>query len=251
MSLAEFAGQERLGIAGNAALLASSLQGNPTNRELLLGAGLGVFPNKQELRPFLLVAKERVEFPGGVYELQQIAIALEAATSVLGAQPDWLRKAWALVLPSPQPHVSPGSSISVPNIGTVGCQTSWSGGNGFLTAGQWKNYDKDNGGKPRDLSGFKVSFPGPQITRSSPIKSVTITLIQHNPVGKSADNWDTTSLTVNAYTGKSQHVCQIKLSGNSKLDDKSIGLFRFKKNFDPDCSTGLCGPSHTFSGGCP
>ena len=118
-------------------------------------------------------------------------------------------------------------------------------------SGEWKNYDTDNGGKPRDLPGFKVPFPGPQITRSSPIKSVTITLIQHNPVGKSADNWDMTSLAVNAYDPNSQHVCQINLVGNSKLDDKSIGLFRFKKNFDPDCSTGLCGPSLTFSGACP
>jgi hypothetical protein len=59
------------------------------------------------------------------------------------------------------------------------------------------------------------------------------------------------SLTVNAFVPGSQHVCQIQLSGNSKLDDGSTGLFRFKQNFDPDCSTGLCGPNHLFSGGCP
>jgi hypothetical protein len=118
-------------------------------------------------------------------------------------------------------------------------------------SGKWKNYDADNGGKPRVIGGFEVPKSDPQITRVSPIKSVTITLIQHNSPPHTADNWDMTSLTVNAYTGNSQRVCQIQLTGNSKLDDGSTGLFRFKKNFDPDCSTGLCGPSHTFSDGCP
>jgi len=118
-------------------------------------------------------------------------------------------------------------------------------------SGTWKNYDADNGGKPRVIGGFEVPQSDPQITRASPIKSVTITLIQDYSFPNTADNWDMTSLTVNAYTGNSQRVCQIQLMGNSKLDDGSIGLFRFKQNFDPDCSTGLCGPYHTFSGGCP
>jgi hypothetical protein len=120
-------------------------------------------------------------------------------------------------------------------------------------SGDWQNYDADNGGKPRTIGGIKVNKTVKmQITRQNMIQSVTLTLTQVSCLGCTSENWDMTSLTVNAYSGNSQRVCQINLSGNSKLDDGSTGLFRFKEHFDPDCSTGLCGPNHTFpTGGCP
>lgn len=60
MSLAEFAGPERLDIAARATLIASAIQSNITVRELLLGAGLGVSPLDKELYPIVVVAKEHV-----------------------------------------------------------------------------------------------------------------------------------------------------------------------------------------------
>jgi hypothetical protein len=123
-------------------------------------------------------------------------------------------------------------------------------------AGEWQSWDANNGGGPRTISSIKVPVPpSPQITRQSMIRSVTLTLVQHyTPPLQSPDNWDITSLTVNAYTGNSQRVCQIHLAGSSTLDDGHPGLFRFKQNVDPDCTPNnvkLCGPSGTFSGGCP
>jgi subtilase family serine protease len=119
-------------------------------------------------------------------------------------------------------------------------------------SGDWQNNDADNGGHPRTIGGFKVDKSVKmQITRQNPIKSVTLTLTQVSCTGCTSENWDLTSLTVNAFSGNSQRVCQITLTGNSMLDDGSTGLFRFKENFDPDCKNGRCGPNHTFVGGCP
>jgi hypothetical protein len=136
MGLVQFAGRERFDVAERAALISSALQSSLPAPEFLIGAGLGMFQG--ELRPIVLVAQEltRVSQPG-MYALSEIDDAWGAVVNVLGGQPEpeWLRFTGAFVLPSPVPYVAPGGSISSPNIGTVGCQASWTGGNGFLTAG--------------------------------------------------------------------------------------------------------------------
>jgi hypothetical protein len=49
--------------------------------------------------------------------------------------PDWLSDVGIIVITPPEPQIAPGDPISSPNIGTVGCRVSWTGGYGFLTAG--------------------------------------------------------------------------------------------------------------------
>jgi hypothetical protein len=122
-------------------------------------------------------------------------------------------------------------------------------------SGEWPNFDSDQTppGQPRTIGGFMVPSNVMQITRVNPIKQVTLNSNTGcGPGVTSCNNWDMSSLEVDAFTGNGQRVCQLHLVGNSTLDDSSTGLFRFKKNFDPDCSTGLCGPSFSvLSGGCP
>ncbi|MHB8270069.1 S53 family peptidase [Bradyrhizobium sp.] len=89
------------------------------------------------------------------------------------------------------------------------------------------------------ISGLAVPNPGPQVTLSSPVKSVTITLISHNNQ-ETDDNWNITSVGVDAYNPGTQHVCQINVAGNANLDGDT-GLVRL---------TGEV-PSATFAaGGC-
>jgi hypothetical protein len=133
VSLAEFAGPDRLETAAHATLIGSSLQSVLQNRRLLLGSGLGIF--QEELRPIVVVARERVKHREGWYALTELEDAWGTVVTALGAEPEWLRWTGAVVIPSPEPHVGAGQPISSPNIGTVGCQVSWNGGSGFLTAG--------------------------------------------------------------------------------------------------------------------
>jgi hypothetical protein len=133
MSLAEFAGPNRLEIAAQAALISSILQSNIARLGRILGAGLVMSQN--ELHPFVVIAQENTDTSPGMRPLSQVRDAWEFIESILGSPPDWLSSMWAFVIPSPEPYIAAGDPISSPNIGTVGCQASWTGGAGFLTAG--------------------------------------------------------------------------------------------------------------------
>jgi hypothetical protein len=141
MSLAEFAGRERLDVAMHAALITSVLQSRYPLSHFLLGAGLVTDGNKfqpansSDLYPMVVVSQELSGFDANIYLLGQVRDALGMVIDALGTEPSWLLQARAVVIPSPEAHASAGGSISSPNVGSVGCQASWTGGNGFLTAG--------------------------------------------------------------------------------------------------------------------
>lgn len=82
-----------------------------------------------------MIAAENARITPGMHALSQVNDAWGFIESALGTQPDWLPLMGAFVIPSPEPYLAAGDPISSPNIGTVGCQASWTGGTGFLTAG--------------------------------------------------------------------------------------------------------------------
>jgi len=73
----------------------------------------------------------------GIRNLNEIPSIQEIVRAALGLPEgsDWLSNIAAFVILPPVPQVAAGDQISSPNIGTVGCQVKWTGGNGFLTAG--------------------------------------------------------------------------------------------------------------------
>src|SRR5262249_3716421 len=54
---------------------------------------------------------------------------------VFGGFPDWLRESRLFGVEEPVPQLASGDVITCPNSGSAGCNVSWSGGRGFLTAG--------------------------------------------------------------------------------------------------------------------
>jgi hypothetical protein len=132
VSLAEFAGGDRLELAARAALLADIIRASYPRHPLLLGAGL---VDDRGLSPAVIIAEDPKQFESGIYRLREISDAYGLIGRALGAEPEWLSDAVAFVIPSPELYVSAGDGISSPNIGTVGCQAAWTGGHGFLTAG--------------------------------------------------------------------------------------------------------------------
>jgi hypothetical protein len=94
-------------------------------------------------------------------------------------------------------------------------------------------------------STHKKTFPlqgvNPPLTRTNGIKGVRINLVQDNP-DFAADNWDISDLFVDLLTPGSPVVCQLKLVGQSRLQDGSTGLVRLSKN---PGDSGV-GPSATF-----
>ena len=139
MSLAEFAGPERVDIAARAALVASALQGRgPGALEVVFSAGLMVeaeFEYRMQL--MAMVTSKRVEQAPGRYFLPQVPTAMRIVVAALGLAepPGWLHEIRALVMPPPEPQLAPGDPITHPTPGRVGCGASWNGGSGFITAG--------------------------------------------------------------------------------------------------------------------
>ena len=135
MSLAEFAGPDRLDIAGRAALVAAALRsrGVPALR-IVFGAGLWGKPGTLP-QPVVLVDPSKVGLPVGQYLLPNVPVAFDVIRNALGITPPWLSEIHALVRPTPLPQAQVGDQISLPTPGRVGCRASWNGGSGFLTAG--------------------------------------------------------------------------------------------------------------------
>jgi hypothetical protein len=137
MSLAEFAGPEQVDLAARAALVATSLQGRGREAlEVVFSAGLMVEPVRG-MQVMVMVASGMVEQPPGRYLLPEVPRAMQVVAAALGlpAAPGWVNEIRTLVMPPPEPQLAPGDPITNPTPGRVGCGASWTGGNGFLTAG--------------------------------------------------------------------------------------------------------------------
>jgi hypothetical protein len=85
----------------------------------------------------VVINQDAVDAPLGLNSLFNLNRAFQIVLSALDLEgrPQWLRDAAAFVISPPERQLKAGDAIGSPNIGTVGCQASWSGGKGFLTAG--------------------------------------------------------------------------------------------------------------------
>lgn len=137
MSLADFAGPERLHIAAYGALIADALQSRGLSAmRLIFGAGLGQSPELGDgLRPVVLVSAEDADHEAGLFRLTEVKSAWNTLSGALQSEPEWLNEVGAFIAPFPEVHGTPGDNISIPAVGRMGCGVSWNGGNGFVTAG--------------------------------------------------------------------------------------------------------------------
>lgn len=79
---------------------------------------------------------------------------------------------------------------------------------------------------------FPIPYPNvnPPFTQTRGVAGVRINLVQNNP-DWNADNWDITSLDVTLFDSvQLVEVCQLKLTGNSRLEDGHYGLVRLSKS---------------------
>jgi hypothetical protein len=137
MSLAEFAGRDRLDLAARAALVATSVQSLGRDAlEVVFSVGLMIDPT-YGLRVMAMVSSKQVEQAEGPYFLPEVprARAIVAAALGLPSPPDWIDEIRAMVMPPPLPQLGSGDTITSPAPGKIGCGASWTGGNGYLTAG--------------------------------------------------------------------------------------------------------------------
>lgn len=139
MSLWDFAGPENLDDADNAAVLSTGLLAAVRGDATPLTPGAGLIWHQNSLSAVILANAKFLNIPaGGVMgwaELPSDNPIRQRVTQALGGERPWFQKVRVRSVTPPGLQLSPGGAITKPAGGTAGCQVTWSGKKGFLTAG--------------------------------------------------------------------------------------------------------------------
>jgi hypothetical protein len=137
---ARLAGPESLLAADRAATLATALLTDATDNELALTPGAGLIFYRSRLAPVILAntASLKNVDPGGVFSLMELPREhpiRQRVTRVMGEDRGWFSEVLLRAVTPPTGQLAPGDDITSPALGKIGCQLSWSTGQGFMTAG--------------------------------------------------------------------------------------------------------------------